>query len=427
MCRDMYVGEEGEDEEEEGIGAETFSCCCRGVFWPVCFLLTHQISAPGRQGKRRELFLSAGANSLDDVRGKTREMLASDRLEKFLVNNPYDKDHEIPAKLCASIVKEVEEWLERYKKRDAEWFNDEFQYSKAMRELSEVERLAAGKMDYYLETGDDNVKDERMEQVARYAEADMVRRLDAMADRSKAEGGSEGDAEAESEACRELALNLCRRRGAVIKSVDETNDLGEPPLVASGARGDVENLDLLLMAGCKLDSATEDGGATALHMACMMGHLEYARRLVADEPGADLLLLREDDLGRTGLYRAAARGHLRVVKLMLERGGQELGMAVTKDGRSCAFVAAENGRLDVLRWLHEVCGRDVLMLVKENGASCAFIAAQKGHLDVLRLLHEACGRDLLMLVKENGASCADIARIFGHLDVQRWLEDVCGK
>ena len=47
-------------------------------------------------------------------------------------------------------------------------------------ELSEVERLAAGKMAYYLKMGND-VKDERMEQVARYAEADMVRRLDAMA------------------------------------------------------------------------------------------------------------------------------------------------------------------------------------------------------------------------------------------------------
>ena len=286
--------------------------------------------------------MSAGANSLDDVRGKTREMLASDRLEKFLVSHPYDKDYEIPAKLCASIVKEVEEWLERYRKKDAEWFNDEFQYSKAMRELSEVERLAAGKMDYYLETGDVNVKDERMEQVARYAEADMVRRLDAMAERSKAEGGSEGDAEAESEARRELALNLCRRRGAVIKSVDETNDLGEPPLVASGARGDVENLDLLLMAGCKLDSATEDGGATALHMACMMGHLEYARRLVADEPGADLLLLRKDDRGNTGLFHAAKRGHLRVVKLMLERGGQELGMVVAGGGVVlCSYCSAE--------------------------------------------------------------------------------------
>ena len=310
--------------------------------------MTHQIPALGHQGKRRELFLSAGANSLDDIRGKTKEMLASDRLETFLVNHPAHKLYKIPDKVCASIVKEVEEWLERYKKRDAEWFNDEFQYSKAMRELSEVERLATGKMDYYLETGDIDVEDERMEQVARYAEADMVRRLDAMVERSKAEGGREGDADAESEARRELALELCRRRGAVIKSVDETNDLGEPPLVASGARGDVENLDLLLMAGCKLDSATEDGGATtALHMACMMGHLEYARRLVADEFGAGLFLLRKDDYGKTGLYHAAERGHPRVVKLMLEKGGKELGMVVAGRGRSCAWIASEIGRAHV--------------------------------------------------------------------------------
>jgi hypothetical protein len=434
-------------------------------FLSGCSLLTHQISALGRQGKRRELFLSAGANSLDDIRCKTEEMLESDRLKTFFLSRPAYKYFDLPAKVCESIVKEVEEWLERYKKRDAEWFNDEFQYSKAMRELSEVERLATGKMDYYLETGDVNTKDVPMEQVARYAEADMVRRLDSMVERSKAEGGREGIADAESEARRELALDLCRRRGLVIKSVDETNDLGEPPLVASGARGDVENLDLLLVAGCnlKLDSATKGGSpATALHMACMMGHLEYARRLVADELGAGLLLLRQDRLGRTGLYHAAERGHQRVVKLMLEKGGKELGMVVTlgetscaqiaaqnghldvlrllheacgknllmlveKDGSSCAFVAAMNGHSDVLRWLYETCGRDVLMLVQKDGTSCAWIAAQNGHLNVLRLLYEVCGKDLLMLVREDGASCAFVAAMNGHLDVLRWLKDVCGK
>ena len=329
-----------------------------------------------------EQFLSSGTNSLDDIRSKTKQVLASQRLEKFLLSRPYDKQEGIPAKVCASIVKEVEEWLERYKKRDAEWFNDDFQYSKARRELSEVERLATGKMDYYL-GGGGNVIDVPTEQVARYAEADMVRRLDEMVARSKMERGREDDADADSEVRRELALDLCRRRGVVIKSIDETNDLGEPPLVASGARGDVENLDLLLMAGCKLDSATEDGGATAWHRACMMGHLEYARRLVTDKPGGDLVLWRVDDEGRTGLFHAAHRGHLRVVKLMLEKGGRELGMLVDEDGASCALIAASAGHLDVLRWLYEVCGKDLLMLVtkEHGGTSCAFCCSLQGPLE----------------------------------------------
>jgi ankyrin repeat protein len=354
-------------------------------------------------------------------------MLASERLREFLVHNPSDKEYGTPAKVCASIVEEVEGWLERYRERGAAWYNDEWQNSKAMRELSQLERLAAGKMDYYL-GGRGWINEVPMEQVARYAEAEIIMRLDEMAARSRV-GGGEGregaDADADSEARRrELALELCRRRGVLIKSADETNDLGEPPLVASGARGDVENLGPLLMAGCKLESATESGGLTGLHMACMMGHVEYSRRL-ADE-GADLLR-RGDDEGRTGLYYAAERGHLGVVKLMLEKGGKELGMIVDKWGKSCAFAAAEKGHIDVLRFLYEVCGKELLMLVRENGASCAYVAARDGRIDVLRWLHEACGKELLMLVHKDGWSCALVAAQKGDVDALRFLYEVCGK
>ena len=361
-----------------------------------------------------EIFLSAGANALDNIRGKTNEMLASDRLKEYLVHHPLNGLLQEPAKLADSIVGESEMWLIRYRERGARWFNDEWQYSKAMRELSELERLAVGKIDFFL--GGGGMIEEPMKSVARLAEASMIRRLDEMEAMSKLQGGAL-DAEA-----RELALDLCRRRGVVIKSIDETNDLGESPLVASGARGDVENLGPLLLAGCKLDTASQDKGRTALHMACMMGHLEYARRL-ADE-GADLFQTSTD--GRTGLVLAAREGQLNMVKLMLERGGTDLGMKIDTDGFSSAMAAAHGGHLSILQCLYEVCGRDLLMLVDTEGRSCAIAAAWDGHMQVMKYLYEVCGQELLMLGMKDGVTCAYIASINGHLDILEYVHQLCG-
>jgi hypothetical protein len=115
----------------------------------------------------KKIFLSSWANSLDDIRSKMQEIMASGRLSEFLAKHPYDKERDIPAKVCSSIVREVEEWLATYNTRGPEWFNDETQYSKAVRELSELEKLATGKMDYYLETGID-VQQVPMEKIALY-------------------------------------------------------------------------------------------------------------------------------------------------------------------------------------------------------------------------------------------------------------------
>ena len=35
-----------------------------------------------------DIFLSAGANALDNIKSKTREMLESDRLKQYIVHHP---------------------------------------------------------------------------------------------------------------------------------------------------------------------------------------------------------------------------------------------------------------------------------------------------------------------------------------------------
>jgi ankyrin repeat protein len=88
------------------------------------------------------------------------------------------------------------------------------------------------------------------------------------------------------ESGKDVAFELCRRRGALIDSIDEVNSSGEPPIVSSGAKGDIVDLKLLLLAGADVASTSKDG-MTALHVASYMGHVEFVEHLFA--AGADVM------------------------------------------------------------------------------------------------------------------------------------------
>ncbi|KAJ1487791.1 ankyrin repeat protein, partial [Baffinella frigidus] len=128
----------------------------------------------------------------------------------------------------------------------------------------------------------------------------------------------------------------------------ETNEEGEPPLVAAGSGGNVWALELLLAAGCDLGSAKD--GWTALHWASLLGHTGSVACLV--EAGADVHAKTE--AGETCSTVAARAGQSEVVTYLAEKGGEGLVLAVDSDGRSSAYVAASKGHDEALRVLIEV-------------------------------------------------------------------------
>ncbi|KAJ1474524.1 ankyrin repeat-containing domain protein, partial [Baffinella frigidus] len=142
-----------------------------------------------------------------------------------------------------------------------------------------------------------------------------------------------------SEGVRAVALELCTELGLLVKSVDETNEEGEPPLVAAGSGGNVWALELLLAAGCEVGSSASKDGWTSLHWASLLGHKGSVTCLV--EAGADVHAKTE--AGETCLTVAAGAGQSEVVKYLAEKGGVELVLAVDSEGRSCANVTASKG------------------------------------------------------------------------------------
>jgi ankyrin repeat protein len=75
-------------------------------------------------------------------------------------------------------------------------------------------------------------------------------------------------------------------------------------------------------------------------------------------------------------------------------------MMTKNDGASCLFLnCAAKGHLNVVKALLEVGGRELVMLTADTGVSRLYVSAQNGHLDVVKVLLEAGGRELPMLTR----------------------------
>ena len=95
---------------------------------------------------------------------------------------------------------------------------------------------------------------------------------------------------------------------------------------------------------------------------------------------------------------------MEVVKFLVELGGKELVMLVTRHHReSCLHRAVKRGHADIAQALVEAGGKELLMLVTSDQKSCLHIAAERDNLEVVKVLVEAGGKELLMLSPEEPA------------------------
>jgi uncharacterized protein len=172
-----------------------------------------------------------------------------------------------------------------------------------------------------------------------------------------------------------------------------------PGIVAAATRNHLQVIDMLLNAGGSIDDADAQGH-TALHTACFCGSQQCAVFLV--ERGANANLRSKK--GATPLAWAAHKGHVSVVKALLDHGADVNGenasgpvVAPSEIEIVPLLGAARNNRLDALRLLLDR-GAD---MEKKN---------QRGE----TALHAAAARDALECVKELLVRGAD----FGAVDSQ---------
>ncbi|KAJ1474028.1 hypothetical protein T484DRAFT_3292848, partial [Baffinella frigidus] len=303
-------------------------------------------------GSRRGLHVAMLENYELEIKGELEGRLDSEEVKERLAHDSLAGFNDHHTKMVAVISEEVETVVRRHKARSAEWYNeDDGQYQSALREVMQLKKMALGKFQHWMEGAKATagaLVDEPMHVVRRRALAEVHRQL------KDAQGrGGRGAAAME-------ALVLCKELGLLVKSVDETNEEGEPPLVAAGSGGNVWALELLVAAGCEVGSSSQQGW-TSLHWASLLGHMGSVACLL--EAGADVHAKTE--AGETCLTVAAGAGQSEVVKYLAEKGGVGLVLAVDSWGRSCAYMAAEQGRVETLRVLLEAGGKELLMLTDE--------------------------------------------------------------
>jgi ankyrin repeat protein len=125
----------------------------------------------------------------------------------------------------------------------------------------------------------------------------------------------------------------------------------------------------------------------------------------------------DDDYRNTPLILAAYKGHVEVVRVLLEGGANVEG--TNKYQWTTLHRAAYKGHLDVCHLLLDWGAKvDPVDWVKETPLH---FAACYGYLSVVKLLVEK-GADGLK--NENGKTASDIARILRHSDVADWLDSV---
>jgi serine/threonine-protein phosphatase 6 regulatory ankyrin repeat subunit A/serine/threonine-protein phosphatase 6 regulatory ankyrin repeat subunit B len=142
------------------------------------------------------------------------------------------------------------------------------------------------------------------------------------------------------DAFRSTPLHNARRNPQIIElllkakaDVNALDDLGETPLQAAVAAGNIQSAKILLKAGSNLDNKNKDG-MTALHLACREGEAEIAELLIAQNAKVDVT----DKYGRSALHLACINGFKPVaVALLKANANMEL---KDKHGNTPLYYAA---------------------------------------------------------------------------------------
>lgn len=159
----------------------------------------------------------------------------------------------------------------------------------------------------------------------------------------------------------------------------------------AAATGKLNNIIRLLARDPELVNAYSEDGFQPLGLACFFGHLEAAEFLV--KAGAAINSPSRNGLKAAPIQSAAAAGHTRIVKMLLEHRADP--NVREQGGYTPLHAAAQNGDVVMIRIL--LYGGADLDVKSDNGKSPLDLARKAGHSKAVKLLEEGITKRLKAL------------------------------
>lgn len=194
---------------------------------------------------------------------------------------------------------------------------------------------------------------------------------------------------------------------------------GVNPLMEASVMGHTAVVKMLLDAGASA-SEVSDTGVSALWLAAGEGRLEVVK-LLFEVGHADINNARAD--GVTALMAAAAGGHPKTVKYLLDKGVDP--QAEDKDGLPALATAAEKGNLEVLQSIFAAVPEkerdEHVNHMSTTGFTALIVASAHGHNDCVTYLVEDAAAEVDQAQEETKVTALMYAAASGHLDVVKTL------
>ncbi|PKI50224.1 hypothetical protein CRG98_029297 [Punica granatum] len=157
-----------------------------------------------------------------------------------------------------------------------------------------------------------------------------------------------------------------------------------------------------------------------LHLAALMGHLKFSRRLLELRPE---LASEQDSKKCTPLHLAAANGHDQIVKELLKANGKAC-LIQDREGRVPLHLAAMRGRIPVVReLLKSTLALESVKKKVDDGDSILHLCVKYHHLEVLKLLLGSTSDDgdVLKMTDSRGNTVFHLAVMLKQIEMVRFL------
>lgn len=126
---------------------------------------------------------------------------------------------------------------------------------------------------------------------------------------------------------------------------------------------------------------------TPLHVAAMLGHLDFAKEVLKHKANAVEYVKELNQQGYNPIHLAAANGHVIVVEMLLGVS-HELSYLRGRGGLTPLHYASIKGRADIISLLLSRSPLCVMEEITERGETALHIAVRNNQLEALRVLVE---------------------------------------